>query len=206
VRIARATSAIALTALAAAGVSAHEKKSVGPVVLTIGWSDEPPLTGVRNAVEVAVADTAGAPVVDPAASLTVQITFAGEQTTLPLVAEARQPGRYRAWLIPTRAGTYAFHVSGTIRHQPIDVTSTCSDKTFECVADAADLQFPARDPSPAQLAERVARSLPRADESTRRAAIAEWLAVGAILLAAASVAITLARARTTARSTPTSSV
>jgi hypothetical protein len=191
----RAIIAIGLAILSVAVLRAHDRKAAGPFVLTIGWGDEPALAGVRNFVDVAVADAAGAPVASPDTSLVVEVSFGGNRTTLPLAGRAQQPGRFRAPIIPSRAGTYSFHISGTIRHQAIDVTSTCSDKTFECVADTADLQFPAKDPSAGQLAERLERALPRADEATRRAARAEWIAMGAIVLAAGALAFAVIRAR-----------
>lgn len=50
----------------AGGVSAHEHKEIGALRLTIGWGDEPSYSGFKNAVEVDIADAAGAPVIDPA--------------------------------------------------------------------------------------------------------------------------------------------
>jgi hypothetical protein len=204
--VTRILAAIAVALVAVAPVAAHEKKAAGPVVLTIGWGDEPALAGIRNSVDVAVADSTGTPVAGADVTLTVQVSFGTDQTTLALAPEARQPGKFRAWIIPTRAGTYTFHVSGTVRRQPIDVTSTCSDKTFECVVDASELQFPAKDPSPGQLAEHAARIQPRADEAARRAARAEWIAIGGILLAAGALALAVVRTQAARRSTSTPAV
>jgi hypothetical protein len=161
----------------AAALSAHEKKIVGALQLTIGWSDEPVFSGSRNAIEVRVADAAGAPVNDPDASLSVDVSFGDERITVPL-SRTRDAATFKGWLLPNRPGTYMFHFTGKVKGQAIDTTSTCSDKTFDCVADISAIQFPAKDPSVGQLAERVTRALPReeraADEAagTRRIAIA----------------------------------
>lgn len=190
-------SGLAATAvlLGAGVVTAHEKKHAGPLVLTIGWSDEPAFSGARNAVEIDVADAAGAPVVDAGASLAVEVSFGAERTTLPLAPAARQPGKYRAWIVPTRAGAYTFHVTGTVRLQALDITSTCSEQTFACVVDAADLQFPAKDPSPGQLADRLARTAPRADEAMARANGARWLSLAALAVSVVALSMALLRGR-----------
>jgi hypothetical protein len=176
-------------------VLAHEKKNAGSLVLTIGWSDEPAFSGARNAIEIDVADAAGKAVSDPDASLTVEVTFGSERTTVPLAAAAQEPGKYRAWLVPTRAGVYAFHVSGTIRRQAVNVTSTCSDTTFACVVDSATLQFPARDPSPGQLADRIARTAPRAEAAVGRAAGARLISFAALGVAVLALGVALLRGR-----------
>ena len=93
--------------------------------------------------------------------------------------------------MPTRAGTYTFHISGTIKGEALDVSSTCSDTTFACVSDVADLQFPAKDPSPGQLADRLSRGLPRAEEAASTARVARITAFAAIALAAVAIAVAM---------------
>ena len=138
--------------------------------LTIGWEEEPAFTGSKNAVSVAVADAKGAAVPDSGGgALSVEIVFGDERVVLPLHPVWGRPGEFRAWLIPTRPGTYSFHVTGKIKEQPVDVRSTCSEKTFDCVSDASTLHFPVKDPSTGQLAESVSRALPRADRAVAEA-------------------------------------
>lgn len=187
---------VAIAVLLGIGVvSAHEKKTAGALVLTIGWGDEPAYSGIRNAVEIDVADATGVPVADPEASLAVDVSFGGERMTLPLAPAGRQPGKYRAWLVPTRAGVYAFHVTGNIRHQAVDVTSTCSEKTFACVLDSADVQFPTRDPSPGQLADRIARTAPRADAAVDSANGARRISFAALAVSVLALGVALLRGR-----------
>jgi hypothetical protein len=163
---------------------AHEKRVVGPYRLTIGWGEEPVFTGSRNFVTVAVSDAADRPVTDPGASLAVEVAFGNERITLPLQPVRQRPDEFRAWLLPTRSGTYTFHITGMVKGQTIDATSTCSDKTFHCVTDVAEIQFPAKDPSTGQLAERVSRALPRAERAVDTAARARVIAIAAMAVAA----------------------
>jgi hypothetical protein len=162
----------------------HETRKVDQFHLTIGWGDEPTFTGSRNSVEVDVSDASGKPVTDPEGSLSVDVSFGDQRIVLPLLPAGKQPGKYRAWLVPTRPGTYAFHITGNVKGQTIDATSTCSDKTFDCVRDASEIQFPAKDPSAGQLAERVSRALPRAERALDAAASARKVALVAIAVAA----------------------
>jgi len=180
---------VVLLALPAAA-RAHEKKSVGALQLTIGWGDEPAFTGAKNSVDVDVSDAAHAPVTDPAGRLAVEISFGDQRMSLSLLPAGRQPGKFKAWLVPTRAGTYTFHITGTLKGQAIDTTSTCSETTFHCVADVSDIQFPVRDPSLGQLADRVSRSLPRAEQAMDRANTVRGFSMAA--LAAAALALVTA--------------
>lgn len=161
-------------------LGAHEKKLVGPMHITIGWGDEPAFAGSRNTIDVVITTVAGAPVTDLGA-LTVDVTFGTETVTLPLLPDAARPGLVRAQILPTRAGTYTFRVRGRVKTQTVDVSSTCSETTFHCVAEVSGLQFPAKDPSVGQLAERVERSAPRVDEATATAAQARIASVVAIV-------------------------
>lgn len=192
---------VVIAAVSAASVtaSAHERKTSGPYTLTIGWGDEPAFTGFRNAIEVDIVETAGGAVPDlTGAAMTVDVSFGDQHVTLPLRPVFRQPGKLRAFLVPTRAGTYAFHFSGTIKGLSIETTSTCSDTTFACVADAAAIQFPAKDPSTGQLAERMDRALPRADSASSSALTARIIAIAALIVAVLALALAL-RSRKDAR-------
>ena len=175
--------------LLALPVAAHETKGVGPLRLTIGWGEEPALSGTRNSIDVDVSDKAGKPVADPAAVLSVDVTFGEERITLPLRPVAGRPGGFRAWLVPTRPGTYTFRITGKMKAQAIDVSSTCSDETFDCVTDASDLHFPAKDPSTGQLADRVNRALPRADRAVEAATQARTLGGAALAVAVLALAV-----------------
>lgn len=161
--------------------SAHDTQVVGSLRLTIGWGEEPAFAGSRNSVTVVLSDTAGAPVTDlGGGSLTVEVSFGSERIVLPLQPAWARRNEFRAWLLPTRPGTYVFHITGQAKGQAIDVRSTCSNKTFDCIADSSEIQFPVKDPSAGQLAERIERSLPRADQAVETAARARTVAMAAL--------------------------
>jgi hypothetical protein len=186
---------ITIAAVIAAGsASAHDRKTAGPLQLTIGWGDEPAFTGSRNSVIVSLSDAAG-PLKQAPATLSVEISFGSERITLPLEPALGRPHEFHAWLVPTRAGTYTFHITGKVRAQNIDVTTTCGEKTFHCVVEASEIQFPAKDPSAGQLAERMDRALPRADRATAAAWRAQWLAIAALVISMAAAGLGMRRGR-----------
>ena len=171
---------------------AHETKAVGGMRLTVGWGEEPAFSGFRNFVEVDVVDGAGHPVVDlGGGALSVEVSFGDERLPLSLLPARGQPGKFRAWLVPTRPGTYSFHITGMANGQSVDVTSTCSPETFACVADVSDIQFPVKDPSAGQLADRLSRELPRAEGAMAAASGARTLALaglaGAVIALGAAI-------------------
>jgi hypothetical protein len=171
----------------AAPATAHVEKSSGPYALTLGWGNEPALTGAENSVEVEVA-RAGAPVAVKAGALEAEVSFGPATKTLPLLPTG-SPGEVGAVLVPTRPGTYAFHVTGKLNGSTIDVQATCSGGTFDCVTDASEAQFPARDPSPGEVAQRLERTLPRADAARDRADSAHTLALAALVVAGLALLI-----------------
>ena len=126
--------AVPLTAvLAVAGAapaSAHERRTVGAYNFAVGWGDEPAYTAFKNSVQVTVTEAnGGAAVTDIADGLTVEVSKGADKVKLPIVANFRvgafgTPGDYRAWVTPTRPGSYAFHFTGTIRGQAVDASFT----------------------------------------------------------------------------------
>jgi hypothetical protein len=182
VRVAVCATCIAASAI----VSAHERKSAGALTLVIGWATEPAFSGSLNGVAVSLSDHAG-PIAKAEGDLSVEVSFGNERITLPLDRVANRPNEFHAALVPTRAGSYTFHITGTINNQAIDISSTCSDSTFHCVTDAAAIQFPVKDPSAGQLAERLERTLPRADEAGATANRARLFAIVALVMSIFSV-------------------
>jgi hypothetical protein len=136
--------------------SAHEHRDVadGRYSLVVGFSTEPAYTGFLNGLDQRVSDNslatpsadgeepAGAPVDGLEETLQAEIIY-GDQT-MPLTIEPRwqTPGAYDAWVVPTAAGDYTFHIFGTIGDTPIDETFTSSPEGFGSVADQSTIQFP----------------------------------------------------------------
>lgn len=183
--------AAALACLSIVSASAHDRKAAGPLTVVIGWAAEPAYSGSLNAVIVSLSDRGG-PLKQVDGSLSVEVAFGTERTTLALEPVPNRAHEFQAALVPTRAGTYTFRVTGTINKQPIDVSSTCSDSTFHCVVDAAAIQFPVKDPTVGQLAERVDRALPRAADAGAVASGARTLALISLGLSFAGVIVAAA--------------
>ncbi len=186
--------------------AAHEHHKVGPIEMTVGWGDEPPFVGFKNSVQL-ILTTAKKPVLDLGDTLKVEVIF-GTEKMGPVPLEAAfdleekfgRPGDYRAQILPTRPGTYTFHFIGSIKHQKVDQSFTCSEKTFDCVQDASEIEFPVKDPSRSELAGRIERLGPRIEtvqiatgESKDAATNARTLALVGIILGAAAVVVSFVR-------------
>jgi len=165
-----ATSIIAalLALLVAPTALAHEPRAIGHTAwhVEVGWATEPTYAGFPNAVQLFLHDKNDRPVVDLADTLEVDVTSGGKTTTLSFspafeIGGDGAPGDYRASFVPTRPGTYAFRLHGTIKGDRINSTFTCSEKTFDCVRDPQEIQFPAQDPSNQQLNDLIAREAAR---------------------------------------------
>jgi hypothetical protein len=174
-----------------ASLAAHDAHVVGAYRLEIGWAEEPAFAGMRNAVTVEITDAAShAPVTDlGGGSLAAEVTFGEERLALPLRPNPESKNTFRASLLPTRPGTYGLHITGRIKGQAIDLRSTCSPQTFDCVIAAADIQFPAKDPSAGDLAERIERSAPRAERALALAGRSQSIAVTALAVALAAAIV-----------------
>jgi len=186
-RLAISLSAALLTL--SASIRAIDKQTVGTMQLTIGWGDESAFAGSRNSIDVAVADSTGAPVADPTNTLNVEVSFGDRRLRLPLLPVDRRPGMFRAWIVPSRAGSYAFHITGRLKGEAIDITSACSEKTFQCVTEPGEVQFPEKDPTSAQLAETVSTSQARVQQAIDDATEARLISFVALAVSGAAVAL-----------------
>jgi hypothetical protein len=101
----------------------HERIVSGDYALVLGWLEEPPVVGLKNAalVEVTTA-TDDQPVEGAEGTLTAQIAYGGKNKELLLRPLEGQPGTYVGDFIPTRRGIYTLKLGGTINSQPIDVS------------------------------------------------------------------------------------
>jgi hypothetical protein len=199
-RAARIIAAIAAAFALALGpvvtALAHEERDVGAVHFKVGWNSEPTYVGFNNAVQVTLTDKAGNAIPDATDTLKVEVTN-GSQKSGPLALQpffdadsGGNPGEYLAPLIPTRPGNYTFHFTGTVKGQTVDQSFTSSDQTFDPVKDSAAIEFPAKDPSSAELAQRLQRDTARTDTlqadltGARQTADRDtYLAIGAIVIA-----------------------
>ncbi len=168
---------------------AHKTLSDGPFRVEIGWEDEPAFADQVNAVQVRVTTLDGA-VVDALEALRVDVSFGSESRVLPLVSTGRR-GEVLARLIPTEPGTYTFRVTGSLQGRRIDVRSTCSQDTFDCVSDSSDMRFPTENGPEGDIVARLDRQLQRADARATASSTTRQIAVGAAVLAILALAATL---------------
>jgi hypothetical protein len=162
--------AFALMGMVTLGTSpalAHEERDVGPFHLAVGFGEEPAYAGQENSVQMFLNDANDQAITDLGDTLKVEVGYQGQ--TLPAltmqpnfeVGEFGIPGDYRAFFFPTRPGSYSFHLTGTIKGQKIDETFTSGPSKFSDVDDPSAVEFPVKDPTTGQLAERLDRELPR---------------------------------------------
>jgi hypothetical protein len=208
---------LTMLVLLAGRAAAHEIRQVGGLDLVVGFGQEPAYAGQPNSVELLLS-TGGNPVTDLGDTLTVSVGFGDQSKDLSVepffeVGEFGTPGDYRAWFIPTRAGQYSFHFTGTIRGTKIDETFTSGPKTFGDVENPTDAEFPVQDPTNGELADRIDREIPRLeaavtdvktsvdrsvgsaadDPSSARTLALVGVALGALGLIAAIAAIAMTR-------------
>ena len=161
------TGALMLTMLAllAGPAAAHEEREVGGFALVVGFGQEPAYAGQPNSVQLLLSK-GGNPITDLGDTFSVAVAFGDQSQDVSIepffeIGEFGTPGDYRAWFIPTRAGHYSFHFTGTIRGTKIDETFTSGPKTFGDVVNPADVEFPVQDPTNGELADRIDREIPR---------------------------------------------
>jgi hypothetical protein len=182
------------TLAVAAVAQAHVTRASGPYRLEFGWGNEPPLAGSDNFVQVTVTTAAGAPVAVPAGALTVEVSYGREATTVPLVP-TEKAGELRGELVPTLAGAYAFEITGALAGHTVDARAACgSQGSFECVEGASSADFPVKDPSASEIAQRLESESAQVDDARDHADRAMTLAIAALALAAVALAASAAMA------------
>ncbi len=173
--------------------SAHQEFDIGPVHMEVGFGTEPAYVGQPNSVQVILSQQNGKPIVDVTDSLKVTVSF-GEQSTDAFALEPNfevggdgEPGDYRAWFVPTQAGAYTFHVTGTVDGTKIDETATSGPKTFATVQDLSSVTFPKVEfPANNELAARIQQ-----DATRNQAAVASATTQASDANSAASTARTI---------------
>ena len=116
---------------------AQESITVGEYTIEIGWLGEPPVAGQQNAIAVNVSKGEEEPVED-VASLTVTISYGGQEKTLTLQPLGEEtPGQFVAPILPTVPGKYTLKLGGTLGDTAVD-----AEVEPEEVQPADTLQFP----------------------------------------------------------------
>ena len=153
-------SLVTLLLLPPAAVSAHGGVEVGDYILEIGFVNEPAIQGQPNGLELHVNHhETGEAVNGLENSLQVEVIYGASKKTLNLSAVSGEAGVYTAFLIPTEAGDYTFHLTGQIVDTPVDVTMTSSPETFTPVRPLNDVAFPGQAGAEAQSEVAAARQI-----------------------------------------------
>lgn len=127
---------------------AHGRVEVGPYAIVIGWLQEPPIVGERNALTIEITEDEQ-PVSGAEATLDVEVLYAG-RTWRVNMNPTQTPGLYTAVLFPTVRGTYTTRIFGTLGDTDVDV-----ELDPEEVLPASNLQFPQPLPDTIALQEQV---------------------------------------------------
>jgi hypothetical protein len=120
---------------------AHETITVGDYTLEVGWLSEPPVVGQHNAIVVSVSTTSDEKPVEDVSSLTLTISYGGQEKTLALEpVDEHSPGQFMASVLPTVAGEYTVIFGGTLGETAVD-----AETHVEEVQPADVLAFPVLD-------------------------------------------------------------
>lgn len=153
--------ALALAALLAPAIaSAHGHTTVGNYELVIGFHNEPAYQGEPNGLDLFVTDkTTNKRVNDLADKLKAEIIRGSSKKELKVEAQYGQEGAYTAYILPSEAGDYTWHIFGDIKGTPVDVSMSSSPDTFSSVAPKSAVAFPAAEPTAAQLQQSTQRAM-----------------------------------------------
>lgn len=103
--------------------SAHIIKKFGNIQVQVGWSNEPPLTGLLNNAIVDVNQTSGktqTPIINALVDMNTLVKYGGVTKPLDFLPSPTTDGLYLGQLIPTRVGSYYLVLNGTIQGQKIN--------------------------------------------------------------------------------------
>ena len=108
--------------------------------MQVGWSNEPPLTGLLNNVIIDVNQTSGktqTPVINALANMNILVKYGGVTKSLDFLPSPTTDGLYNGQIIPTRVGSYYLLLNGTIQNQKIS-----SQMPLDLVESSQKLNFP----------------------------------------------------------------
>jgi hypothetical protein len=182
--------ALALALAGPALVSAHEERDVAGTAMEVGFIGEPVFVGNKSGVEVFV-NRGDTPVEGLEKTLKVSVTAGGQTRDLPLDARFDTKGAYESFFIPTAAGQYSFHLTGTIEGTAVDETFTSGPTSFGDVEDTSSGQFPVVLPGAAD----VAANARKGADAAAQLPIAIGLGAAGLVAGLAALGLTLARRR-----------
>ncbi len=165
----------------------HEEREVSGYALEVGLISEPVFVGERSGLEFHVTKD-DKPVSGLETTIKAQVVYEQATRDLPLVEREEDPGWYESVFIPTAAGKYTFHLTGTIEGTALDESFTSSPTGFNEVQEASSGQFPVTLPTAAELSAQAQKGADAASQVTVA------LALGGIGLVVGLVALGVALA------------
>src|SRR5579885_1570938 len=133
-----ATAALTLLAAFPGAASAHEKRQVGAFTFVVGFLNEPAIVDQPNSIDLTITDANNQPVSGAEKTLKAQIIFGGETQEMTLSPRFNAPGKYNAYFIPTKTGTWKFHFTGSVDNQAVDELFTSGPGRFNDVASTSE--------------------------------------------------------------------
>jgi hypothetical protein len=179
-----------MTLLLASTALAHEERDVGDYSLEVGFIAEPVFVGGRSGLEFHVTK-ADEPVSGLDETLKAQVIYGQQTRDLPLSEREEDPGWYESVFIPTAAGKYTFHLTGTIEGNAVDESFTSSPTGFNEVQEATAGQFPATLPTVTELSAEAKKGSDAAGQVT----IALALGAGGLIVGLLGLGVALAGRR-----------
>jgi hypothetical protein len=169
--------------------SAHTTVKAGNTDVEIGWSEEPPVVGQRNAIVVNIAGGKDAPDIS---GLKVTLTYGPDTQDLTLQPLGEDtPGQYIAPIIPTRAGQYTVTLSGTLGGVAVENAQVQPEE----VVTADTIQFP---PQASGVRNGAGGFTPPAGTVTRTGfgagglfALAPWLSIAALVVGFVAIVLSI---------------
>jgi hypothetical protein len=151
---------------------AHESITVGDYTLVVGWLNEPPIAGQPNAIVVEVSTTSDQQPVEDVSSLTLTLSYGGQEKTLTLEpVDEHSPSHFMGAVLPTVAGEYAVLFGGTLGDTAVE-----AETHVEEVQPADTLSFP---------------SIDSTLQETNSFGMTEWLAIAGFLSGLAGLILSL---------------
>lgn len=184
--------------LVPAGASAHDRRDLagGKYQAVVGFLTEPAIQNQMNGIDLTITDMSqkdasgkGTPVEGLEKTLKAEIVFGGgAKKEIPLAARFGTPGKYAGYFMPTEAGSYTFHIFGSINDAKVDERFESGPGRFDDVKALSTVQFPSQVAVPANLQQQ----LDAAKSSANMARIfgIAGLAVGILGLGTAGFALT----------------
>lgn len=137
--------------------SAHERRTVaGTYIFVVGWLVEPTFVEEANGVSLVVTNAqTNQPVEGLEKTLKAEVTAGGTSKAFDLAVVFNRDGAYKAEFIPTKTGSYAFRIFGTVGGTQVDERFESGPGRFEDVTSKSEAQFPVKVPSNGELADQL---------------------------------------------------